>query len=180
MCISPIEELVSGHFRELIDDDGINPEEVRRVDFCSGKIYYDLVAEREKRGQKDVAFVRIEQLYPLPIKQMQAIIKKYNQATRYAWVQEEPANMGAWSFMLRNFKDVNLLLVARPASGSPATGSSKLHTLQQAKVIDKAFGDCTCENRNITCKMVCAPREWQFKGEKEQVENLKIESTTKS
>jgi 2-oxoglutarate dehydrogenase E1 component len=64
--------------------------------------------------------------------------------------------------MLRNFKDVNLLMVARPSSGSPATGSSKLHALQQAKIVDKAFGDCTCENRNNACKMTCAPREWQI------------------
>ena len=162
LCISPIEELAEGHFREVMDDPAVKPDEVRRVDFCSGKIYYDLIAEREKRGRMDVAFVRIEQLYPLPLKQLQEIIKKYSKATRFAWVQEEPSNMGAWSFILRNFKEVNLLLVARPASGSPATGSSKLHALQQAKVVDKAFGDCTCENRNSACKMLCNPREWQF------------------
>jgi 2-oxoglutarate dehydrogenase E1 component len=131
------------------------------VDFCSGKIYYDLIAEREKRGRFDVAFVRVEQLYPLPVDSMKEIVKKYKNAQIFAWVQEEPANMGAWSFILRNFKEVKMLLVARPESGSPATGSSKLHALRQAKIIDKAFGDCTCENRNKTCKMLCAPREWQ-------------------
>jgi 2-oxoglutarate dehydrogenase E1 component len=161
-CISPIEDLALGHFLEVIDDHGINPEEVRRVDFCSGKIYYDLIAEREKRGRHDVALVRVEQLYPLPIGQLRNIIKKYKNASVFSWVQEEPANMGAWSYILRNFKEVKLLLVARPESGSPATGSSKLHALRQGKIIDKAFGDCTCENRNETCKMLCAPREWQF------------------
>ena len=144
----------------------MKPEEVSRVNFCSGKIYYDLIAEREKRGRNDVALIRVEQLYPLPLAQLQAIIKKYKKTTVFAWVQEEPANMGAWSYMLRNFKEVKLLLVARPESGSPATGSSKLHALRQAKIIDKAFGDCTCENRNETCKMMCAPREWQFVEEK--------------
>ncbi len=162
LCVSPLEELSSGRFQEVIDDPQVDPEEVTRVDFCSGKIYYDLLAEREKRGHREVAFVRIEQLYPLPVEQMKAIIRKYSKATMFAWVQEEPANMGAWSFILRNFKEVKLLLVARPESGSPATGSSKLHALRQAKIIDKAFGDCTCENRNKTCKMLCAPREWQL------------------
>ncbi|MBK7214412.1 MAG: 2-oxoglutarate dehydrogenase E1 component [Bacteroidales bacterium] len=160
-CISPIDDLASGCFEEVIDDPFVNPADVTRVDFCSGKVYYDLIAEREKRGRFDVAFIRIEQLYPLPVDQMKAIIAKYSNATVFAWVQEEPANMGAWSFILRNFKQVKLLLVARPESGSPATGSSKLHALRQAKIIDKAFGDCTCENRNNTCKMLCAPKEWQ-------------------
>ncbi|NVO19699.1 MAG: 2-oxoglutarate dehydrogenase E1 component [Bacteroidetes bacterium] len=165
-CVSPITELATGHFMEVIDDEKVNPAEVSRVDFCSGKVYYDLIAEREKRGRSDVALVRVEQLYPLPLVQLKAILKKYSNAKVFAWVQEEPANMGAWSYMLRNFKEVKLLLVARPESGSPATGSSKLHNLRQAKIIDKAFGDCTCENRNETCKMLCAPREWQFVEEK--------------
>lgn len=161
LCVSPIDDLVSGTFEEVIDDVHVKPEEVSRVNFCSGKVYYDLVAEREKRGRSDVAFVRIEQLYPLPAQKMKDVISRYPNATIFSWVQEEPANMGAWSFILRNFKEVKLLLVARPESGSPATGSSKLHVLRQAKIIDKAFGDCTCENRNKACKMLCAPREWQ-------------------
>lgn len=159
-CVSPVSQITSGRFMEVIDDQDVNREEVTRVDFCSGKVYYDLVAERRKRGRNDVAFVRVEQLYPFPLAQLQAVIAKYPNATTFAWVQEEPANMGAWSFVLRHFKDVKLLLVARPESGSPATGSPKLHALRQAKILDKAFGDCTCENRNITCKMLCAPREW--------------------
>lgn len=164
-CISPIEDLAHGHFQEVIDDTFVKPEEVSRVDFCSGKVYYDLLAEREKRDRFDVALVRLEQLYPLPLEQLKAVISRYPNAVTYAWVQEEPANMGAWSFILRNFKEVKLLLVARPESGSPATGSSKLHVLRQNKIIDKAFGDCTCENRNKTCKMLCAPREWHFVGQ---------------
>lgn len=164
-CISPVLELSQGHFREVIDDN-VDPKQVTRLNFCSGKIYYDFLAERAKRGHNEVAFVRIEQLFPFPIEQIREIIARYPNVKTYSWVQEEPANMGAWSFIMRNFKEVELLLVARPESGSPATGSSKLHALRQAKVIDKAFGDCTCENRNITCKMLCAPREWQFVGEK--------------
>jgi len=159
-CISPVAALTRGSFQEVIDDD-INAEEVTRVNFCNGKVYYDLVAERRKREHNNIALVRIEQLYPFPLQQMHTIMKRYPNAKTFAWVQEEPANMGAWSFILRHFKGVKLLLVARPESGSPATGSPKLHVQRQAKIIDKAFGDCTCENRNNTCKMLCAPKEWK-------------------
>lgn len=165
-CISPINDYTEKQFREVIDDEFVDPQEVLRVDFCTGKIYYDLVAERRKRGINHVAFVRIEQLYPFPYKQMHEIIRKYHNAKSYSWVQEEPANMGAWPFIQRKYKEVKLLLVARPESGSPATGNPKLHNLRQAKIIDKAFGDCTCENRNKECKMLCTPREWQFTEEK--------------
>lgn len=161
-CISPVAALSKGGFEEVIDDDMANPSEVTRVNFCNGKVYYDLIAERRKRGHNNIAFVRVEQLYPFPLLQLHEIIKRYPNATTFAWVQEEPANMGAWSFVLRHFKGVKLLLVARPESGSPATGSPKLHVLRQAKIIDKAFGDCTCENRNKTCKMLCAPKEWKM------------------
>ena len=159
-CISPVAALSQGSFQEVIDDETANPSEITRIDFCNGKVYYDLIAERRKREHNNIAFVRIEQIYPFPLQKLLDIIKKYPNATKFAWVQEEPANMGAWSFILRHFKSVKLLLVARPESGSPATGSPKLHVLRQAKIIDKAFGDCTCENRNLTCKMLCAPKEW--------------------
>ena len=160
-CISPVAALSKGVFQEVIDDDTANPSEVTRVNFCNGKVYYDLIAERRQREHNNIAFVRVEQLYPFPLLQLQDIMKRYPNATKFAWVQEEPANMGAWSFILRHFKGVKLLLVARPESGSPATGSPKLHVQRQAKILDKAFGDCTCENRNITCKMLCAPKEWR-------------------
>jgi len=160
-CISPVAALSKGSFQEVIDDDTANPSEVTRVNFCNGKVYYDLIAERRRREHNNIAFVRVEQLYPFPLQQLQDVIKRYPNATVFSWVQEEPANMGAWSFVLRHFKGVKLLLVARPESGSPATGSPKLHILRQAKIMDKAFGDCTCENRNKTCKMLCAPKEWK-------------------
>lgn len=160
-CVSSLDEFTTGGFKEVIDDEQVNPEDVRRVDFCNGKLFYELTAEREKRNRFDVAFVRVEQLYPFPLEQLKKVIARYPNATEHVWVQEEPANMGAWSLGVRTFKGFKLLLVARPESGSPATGSSKLHALRQAKIIDKAFGDCTCENRNNTCKMLCAPREWR-------------------
>ena len=166
-CVSELSDFTHGEFQELIDDATVNPNDVSRVVFCSGKLYYDLVDHREKTEAFGTAIVRLEQIYPLPLKQMKAAIGRYPNAKRYVWAQEEPANMGAWSFILRNFKEVELLMVARPESGSPATGSAKLHVLRQQKIIDKAFGECTCENANVTCRMTCAPTEWNVLTEAE-------------
>ena len=166
-CVSELSEFTQGGFRELIDDSTVNPAEVSRVVFCSGKLYYDLVDHREKTAAFNTAIIRLEQLYPLPLKQMQEVIGRYHAAKRYVWAQEEPANMGAWSFILRNFKEVELLMVARPESGTPATGSARLHAIRQQKIIDKSFGECTCENANITCHMTCAPDEWNVLTETE-------------
>lgn len=160
-CVSSLEELSRGGFREVIDDVSVDPEKVKRVIFTSGKLYYDLIEERAKRGTSE-AIVRIEQLYPYPKEQVRAVLDRYPNAERRVWAQEEPANMGAWSFILRNFKDDDILLVARPESGSPATGSPRLHALRQRKIVEKSFGECTCPNANIICKMVCAPHEWSL------------------
>lgn len=168
-CVSPLEELSRGGFREVIDDEQVDPLKVNRVIFTSGKLYYELIEERTKRGTGE-AIVRIEQLYPFPKEQVKAVLARYPNAIRHAWVQEEPANMGAWSFILRNFKETDILLVARPESGSPATGSHKLHTLRQRKIVEKAFGECTCPNANLVCKMVCAPHEWSFISEPPKIE----------
>lgn len=160
-CVSPPEELSAGGFREVIDDETTQPEAVKRVIFTSGKLYYDLIEERSKRGTNE-AIVRIEQLYPFPKEQVKAVLNRYPNAERHVWSQEEPANMGAWSFILRNFKETDILLVARPESGSPATGSPRLHAMRQRKIVEKSFGECTCPNANLVCKMVCAPHEWSF------------------
>lgn len=160
-CVSSLEELSLGGFREVIDDNQVDPDKVNRVIFTSGKLYYELLEERTKRGTHE-AIVRLEQLYPFPKEQVKAVLARYPNAVRHAWVQEEPANMGSWSFILRNFKETDILLVARPESGSPATGSSRLHAVRQRKIIEKAFGECTCPNANLVCKMVCAPHEWSF------------------
>jgi 2-oxoglutarate dehydrogenase E1 component len=159
-CVSELSEFTFGGFQELIDDTTVNPSEVSRVVFCSGKLYYDLIDHRKKTGAFYTAIVRLEQLYPLPAEKMREVIARYPNAKRYVWSQEEPANMGAWSFIMRNFKEVELLMVARPESGTPATGSARLHVLRQQKIIDKSFGECTCENANLTCRMTCAPTEW--------------------
>ncbi|PKP50194.1 MAG: 2-oxoglutarate dehydrogenase E1 component [Bacteroidetes bacterium HGW-Bacteroidetes-11] len=168
-CVSSLEELSHGGFREVIDDDVVDPEMVKRVIFTSGKLYYELLEERTKRGTSE-AIVRIEQLYPYPKEQIKAVLDRYPNADRRVWAQEEPANMGAWTFILRNFKDDDILLVARPESGSPATGSPKLHAIRQRKIVEKSFGECTCPNANAICKMVCAPHEWSFISETAKTE----------
>ncbi|MCB9015073.1 MAG: 2-oxoglutarate dehydrogenase E1 component [Lentimicrobiaceae bacterium] len=170
-CASSLEELSNGGFRELIDDDTTSPEKIKRVIFTSGKVYYDLLEEKNKRKDGDeVAIIRLEQLYPFPRNQVRAVLDRYPNAKRHVWVQEEPANMGAWSYILRNFKETDLLMVARPESGSPASGSSKLHTIRQRKIVEKAFGECTCERANEICKMICAPHEWVYIPETEKNE----------
>ncbi len=167
-CVSPLAELSHGAFREVIDDTNADPEKIRRVLFCSGKVYYDLLEEKLKTNNESVAIIRIEQLYPFPHGRLQDIIARYQAAERFVWVQEEPANMGAWNFILRNFKEVELLMVARPESGSPATGSGKLHMLRQRKIVEKAFGDCECGRVKDVCRMLCAPKEWAYIGTKNE------------
>jgi len=138
-CLSRLDELATGKFQELIDDASVDPRMVKTVIFTQGKIHYDLAEHREKNGITDTALVRLEQLHPLPAEQMRAVIKKYAKAERYLWVQEEPLNMGAWSYMAMNFTDVKWEVIARPASGAPATGSSKRSANQQIAIIEQAF-----------------------------------------
>lgn len=141
-CISALDELSTGRFEEVIDDT-IDPTAATTVVFCQGKIYYDLLEHREKEGITDTALIRIEQLHPLPEKRLKEIVKRYAKAERYLWVQEEPLNMGAWAYMLLNFHEVDLECISRPASGAPATGSSKRSAKQQADIIARAFASTT-------------------------------------
>lgn len=122
-CVSTVEELASGSFQETIDDATVNKKDVKTVVFCTGKFYYDITAERENLGRNDVAVVRIEQLFPLPVEQLKAIIAQYPNADDYVWAQEEPKNMGAYSFMLMNFDLVKWRLASLKAYAAPAAGS---------------------------------------------------------
>jgi 2-oxoglutarate dehydrogenase E1 component len=141
-CVSSLKDFTGGGFQEVIDDSKINAKDVKKVVFCSGKIYYDLEEGREKAGAEDVAVVRIEQLYPFPAKQLGAILEKYKNASDFIWAQEEPENMGAWAHIMRFFmkntetKGVSLKYVGRAESASPATGFSKQHAEQQQKIVD--------------------------------------------
>jgi 2-oxoglutarate dehydrogenase E1 component len=167
-CLSAIGEFTAGGFREVIDDATADPAKIRRLVLCSGKVYYDILEEKEKQQKEEVAIIRLEQLYPLPLKQLQTVFAKYAQAKHCEWVQEEPVNMGAWKFILQNMvfdpsvKMPTLHHTARPASGSPATGSSRLHKLQQKLIVEKALGKCTCEHANGSCRLHCAEHEFQI------------------
>lgn len=139
-CVSSVNDFTSGGFKEVIDDSTANPKKVKRIAFCSGKIFYDLIEQKEKDGTDDIAIVRIEQLYPLPVPQLNAIIEKYKNAKEFLWVQEEPENMGAWSFMMRMFSMKPLKYVGRNESATPATGFNKIHEFQQKGIVEKVFG----------------------------------------
>ncbi|WP_129306614.1 multifunctional oxoglutarate decarboxylase/oxoglutarate dehydrogenase thiamine pyrophosphate-binding subunit/dihydrolipoyllysine-residue succinyltransferase subunit [Streptomyces sp. L2] len=149
---SKAEEFTSGQFRPVIGDESVDAAAVRKVVFCAGKVYYDLEAERKKRGVTDTAIIRIERLYPLPGAELQAEIKKYPNAEKYLWVQEEPANQGAWPFIALNLIDhldlavgadvphgERLRRISRPHGSSPAVGSAKRHQAEQEQLVHEVF-----------------------------------------
>ncbi|MFZ9386938.1 MAG: 2-oxoglutarate dehydrogenase E1 component [Chitinophagaceae bacterium] len=135
---SPMEEFVSGGFRELLDDAGADPARIKKVLLCSGKIYFDLDERRQREKRDDIAIIRLEQIYPLPVSQLEALRDKYGQATWF-WVQEEPLNMGAASFLQMNLRSLNFGLIGRQASASTATGYNKVHLQEQTELIETAF-----------------------------------------
>ena len=135
---SRVEEFLTGGFKEVIDDTFVDAGQVKKVLFCSGKIYFDMAERQQKEGRQDIAIIRLEQIYPLPFKQLEALQKKYNKATWF-WVQEEPLNMGAASFLQMNLKSINFGVVSRQPSASTATGYNKVHVQEQAELIETAF-----------------------------------------
>jgi 2-oxoglutarate dehydrogenase E1 component len=137
-CVSKLEAFTSDGFQEVIDDNYTDNKSVKRVLICSGKIYYELLEFQQKNERKDVAIVRMEQLYPMPVKQLSAIYKKYEGAEFY-WVQEEPKNMGTWLYLMRWDNNLHLKRISRESSASTATGYSKVHAEEQALIIEKAF-----------------------------------------
>ena len=137
--ISPVEDFTNGRFKEVIDDFYVDPKKVNRILLCSGKVYFDLLHEQQKSKRDDVAIVRIEQLFPFPEKQIIEIQKKYNQKAKVYWVQEEPENMGAWTYILRKYRSNIDAGIYRPPSASPATGFSKIHQQEQQEIVNKAF-----------------------------------------
>ena len=148
---SALEEFASGRFRRVIPEtETIDPAGVKRVLLCSGKVYYELLAERTAQARSDVAIIRLEQLYPLPLAELKAALDPYGQDVPVVFVQEEPANAGFWRFLLghlgMNVFGHSLDVVARPAGASPATGSSSAHRLEQAELIRDAFALITSES----------------------------------
>jgi len=141
-CVSKLEEFTQGKFQEVIDDANVKKDQVSRVLFCSGKIYYELLEKQQTDQIKDVAIVRVEQLYPTPFGQMEEIYKTYKKAKEAVWVQEEPENMGAWPYLLRKSRKTafsNMEVISRKESSSTASGFAKQHADQQAFILAKSF-----------------------------------------
>ncbi len=136
---SHVDEFASGGFKEIIDDEFIeDASAVKKVLFCSGKIYFELSEKQIKENRKEIAVIRLEQIYPLPLKQIEELYKKYNKAIWF-WIQEEPLNMGAASFLLMNLKSINYGVIGRQPSASTATGFAKVHVQEQNEIINTAF-----------------------------------------
>ncbi len=154
-AVSALDELANGEFQEVIDDT-INPKKVKKLVFCTGKFYYDLLAEREKLEREDIALVRIEQLFPLHKEKIQIVIDRYKNVNDYVWAQEEPENMGAWSYMLQRFNPefsgVKLQVASRPFYSVPAAGSSARFKRRHQRVIDMVFAHLPSSQREETEK----------------------------
>lgn len=143
-CISTLQDLSQGYFHEILDDPA-SPKKARKVALCSGRIYYDILAEREKLAFDDLAIIRIEQLYPLDIETLNGVIKSYPSMKECIWVQEEPSNMGAWNFIrpiLREVLPQNMEphYIGRTRSASPAVGSHAAHKREHASIMGALFG----------------------------------------
>jgi 2-oxoglutarate dehydrogenase E1 component len=151
LSVSPLEDLTAGTFRNVIDEiDNIKPKDVTRVVFCSGKVYFDLLDSRRTDGIQNIAIVRIEQLYPFPIDEYAAVIKKYSNAREIVWCQEEPQNQGSW-YQIRHrlqeplSKDHVLLYAGRAPAAAPATGIPQMHAEQQQALVDAALRSTSTE-----------------------------------
>jgi 2-oxoglutarate dehydrogenase E1 component len=140
-AVSDVAELYTGAFQQVIDDDNIKAKEVKRIALCGGKIYYDLRAKQEETHRKDIALVRIEELHPLPVAPLQAVLENYK-TDDILWVQEEPRNQGAWTFLQDNLWPKLAIaprFIGRPVSASPAVGSTKRHMEEQERIVNEVF-----------------------------------------
>jgi 2-oxoglutarate dehydrogenase E1 component len=137
--VSTVDEFAKGSFQETIDDQTADKKKVKTLVFCTGKFYYDIAAERDAQKRDDVAVVRIEQLFPLPVEQLKSIIASYPKADDFVWAQEEPKNMGAYSYMLMNFDLVKWRLASLKAYAAPAAGSYTRAKRRHADAIRMVF-----------------------------------------
>jgi 2-oxoglutarate dehydrogenase E1 component len=141
---SPLSSFTQGSFRAILRDETVDPAGVRKVLLCAGKVYYDLAAERAAKGITDTAIVRMERFYPIPFRSLPGVIGAYPESAQVRWVQEEPANQGAWSFVAMNLPEIigrPITGVTRPPSSSPAVGSHHRHEEEQRAVVEAAFAD---------------------------------------
>jgi 2-oxoglutarate dehydrogenase E1 component len=140
-CVSSLAELEAGSFQEILVDDA-DPAQVMAVLLCSGKVYFELLEQKEKDGRDDLAIIRVEQLYPLHAGLLREALAPFGNVERFVWVQEEPANMGAWSYLRPQLAEItgrDLHYVGRPAAPTPATGSHRIHKEEQEQIIIEAF-----------------------------------------
>ncbi len=137
--MSPVQDFVKGNFKEIIEDDYVDKKKVRKILLCSGKVFYDLKHEQVKHEHKDVAIIRVEQLFPFPEGKISNLKNIYNSDASLVWLQEEPENMGAWTYILRKYRSNIHEGIFRKPSASPATGYSKIHIQEQQEIISKAF-----------------------------------------
>jgi 2-oxoglutarate dehydrogenase E1 component len=152
MSVSALEDLTRGGFARVIDEaDDLQPAQVRRLVFCSGKVYFDLLKARRKDGIREVALVRIEQLYPVPIEEYETILNRYANAREVVWCQEEPQNQGAWYQIRHRLQEPlgvrrQVLYAGRAPAAAPATGIAKIHEAEQHALIEAALKSTTTED----------------------------------
>lgn len=140
LCVSPLNDFSEGRFQTvIIEDKEVQSEKIQWLILCTGKIYYELIQQREKYGVQDMVIIRIEQLYPFPKREVEAVFHKYSSARYKYWIQEEPANMGAWGYINRMLGSGILQLISLPESASPSTGSHHLHEKRMQKIFDTIF-----------------------------------------
>ena len=165
LAVSPLAELGQNAFANVIDEvDDIPPGQVQRVIFCSGKVYYDLLAARRKENLRTIALVRIEQLYPFPIEEYQAVLARYPNAVDLVWAQEEPQNQGAWYQIRHRLQELQLgrrpvLYAGRAPAAAPATGIGRIHEAEQQALVSAALHSMTTEEsaRETTRLTAVAP-----------------------
>lgn len=138
-CVSTLKDFTESNFQEVLDDNNLNAKKITRLAFCSGKVYYDLIERREAEKCDDIAFIRLEQLYPFPKKQVDAILAKYDKVKEYIFVQEEPENMGPFRFVDKHLRTLNLKYVGRDEAASPATGFAKRHAAESEEMMVTLF-----------------------------------------
>ena len=160
LCVSSLDDLASGYYQRVLPEvDAIDPEKVEHVVLCSGKVYYDLLEKRRVEKRENMAIIRVEQLYPFPAAELNALLKCYTKTNQLIWCQEEPKNQGAWDFVEPRANatlkgEWQLHYVGRISSSAPAVGSAKLHAIQQAELVERAimFNDQLIDDQQIDNK----------------------------
>jgi 2-oxoglutarate dehydrogenase E1 component len=147
-AVSSLDEMATGSFQEVLDDTAANVANVDTVVFCSGKFYYEMKAKAKEMNVENIAFVRVEQLYPFPQNQIDAILAKYTNAKNILWAQEEPTNMGAWTYFAMQLRHLPIVGICRQASAASAEGSSQLHKKRLNVLFDELFKYAKVEVKN--------------------------------